>query len=450
MRQEKRIVFQSLSEKFQSTFRKLSGRGVLSENNIKEAVREIRMGLLSADIHVDVVRTFVDRVAEQAKGMDVLKSVTPYQQFIKVVHDELVQVMGGTSVGLDLGHKPPVVIMCVGQQGAGKTTTIAKLALELKKKQGRRPYLIPADTKRPAAVEQLHVLARQIDVEAYQTEAGDKPVDVVKRGVELASTRGYDVVLVDTAGRLHVDEELMTELQEMKRDVSPHHILLVVDSMTGQDAVKSTKQFHETLTLSGVIMTKLDGDARGGAALSVRQVTGCPIVYMGTGEKISDLEPFYPDRMASRILGMGDVVSLVEHVQDTIDVADAEKLAKQVSKSQFTLDDFLSQLKMMKKMGSMDKLLGMIPGVGQALKNVDTAEAEKEFKKKEAILSSMTAKERRFPKVLNGSRRKRIATGSGTDVSDVNRMMKEFESIAKMMGRMRTRGGLKNLIQLFK
>ncbi len=443
-------MFQSLSEKFQSTFRKLSGRGVLSENNIKEAVREIRMGLLAADIHVDVVRSFIDHVTEKAKGVEVLKSITPYQQFIKVVHDELVEVMGGSSVGLDLSFKPPVVIMCVGLQGAGKTTTIAKLALELSKRQGRRPYLIPADTKRPAAVEQLHVLARQINIEAYPTNAGDKPVDVVRRGVELASTRGYDVVLIDTAGRLHVDEELMAELQEMKRDVSPHHILLVVDSMTGQDAVQSTRRFHEALSLSGVIMTKLDGDARGGAALSVKQVTGCPIVFMGTGEKLSDIESFHPDRMASRILGMGDVVSLVEHVQDTIDVADAEKLAKQVAKNQFTLDDFLSQLKMMKKMGSMDKLLGLIPGIGQAIKNMDTEQAEREFKKKEAILSSMTLKERRFPKVLNGSRRKRIASGSGTDVSDVNRLMKEFETISKMMGRMRTRGGLKNLMQLFR
>lgn len=443
-------MFQSLSEKFQSTFRKLSGRGVLSENNIKEAVREIRMGLLAADIHVDVVRKFVDHVTEKAKGVEVLKSVTPYQQFIKVVHDELVEVMGGTSTELDLSFKPPVVILCVGLQGAGKTTTIAKLALELSKRKGRRPFLIPADTKRPAAVEQLHVLARQINIEAYPTKAGDRPVDVVRRGVEQASTRGYDVVLIDTAGRLHVDEELMEELQEMKRDVSPHHILLVVDSMTGQDAVQSTKRFHEALSLSGVVMTKLDGDARGGAALSVRQVTGCPIVYMGTGEKISDIEPFYPDRMASRILGMGDVVSLVEHVQDTIDVAEAEKFAKKVAKNQFTLDDFFSQLKMMKKMGSMDKLLGMIPGIGQAVKNMDTAHAEKEFKRKEAILSSMTLKERRSPKILNGSRRKRIALGSGTDVSDVNRLMKEFETIAKMMGRMRTRGGLKNLMQLFR
>lgn len=425
-------MLQSLRDAFEKTFEKLSGRGKLTEADVAAASREIRMALLSADVHFGVVKDFVDAVGAKAVGQRVLESIQPAQQFVKIVHDELVRVLGGTSAPFDFACAPPLVVMLVGLQGSGKTTTAARFALRCKQ-DGRRPLLIPADCQRPAAVEQLRTLAAQAGVDCWPTDAGDKAAKVVKAAMKHAEKIGYDTIVIDTAGRLHVDAEMMEEVRDIAKKAEPQRILYVADAMTGQDAVKSARAFDEAMPITGVVLTKLDGDARGGAALSIRTVTGKPILFCGTGERLSDLEPFHPDRMAGRILGKGDVVSLVEQVASKIDATEASDLSRSVLKKGLTLTDFLAQLKMVKRLGPLDKVLGMMPGMGGMLKDADPAVMERELKRKEAIVLAMTLQEREKPGVLNGSRRSRIAKGAGVQVSEVNRFLKEFEAMEKMM-----------------
>lgn len=438
-------MFQNITKEFQNVFRTLRGHGKLSEKNIESAIRQIRMSLLAADVNIGVVKDFISEVKTKAMGQEVLESLTPSQQFVKIVYDELIAVMGEASE-LSLAFRPPVIAVLVGLQGSGKTTTVAKLAKHLNGK-GKSCYLVPADLRRPAAVEQLTVLGRQLGIEVHPSKAGSDPVDVADDAVALATQRGFDVVLIDTAGRLHVDDELMDEVKKISSKVNAHHVIFVADAMTGQDAVKSAGAFSEALPLTGVILTKLDGDARGGAALSVKKVTGKPILYVGVGEKIDDLEPFIPERLASRILGMGDVLSLIETATKGVDQESAAGWAKKAFSNKLTLEDLKEQFGSIKKMGSMGKILGMLP-MAQSIKDkVDDAEVTKDLKRKEAIINSMTPRERRNPKILNGSRRKRIATGSGTQVSDVNRLLKEFESMQSMMKRFGS-GGLRNLMKM--
>lgn len=433
-------MFDALSDKLNATARKLRGYGKLRESNIEDALRDVRLSLLEADVHFRVVKEFIDAVKVRALGKEVLDSVTPSQQFIKIVHDELVAVLGGENPGLNLEVKPPVSILLVGLQGAGKTTTAGKLALRLKKEK-RRVYLVPADVQRPAAIEQLKTLGRQIDVDVYPTQPGDKPVKVAKRALKEAELQGYDTVIFDTAGRLAIDDKLMKELVAIRNEVDPAEILFVADSMTGQDAVKTADSFNQALDFSGVVLTKMDGDARGGAALSIKHITGKPIKFAGMGEKLSDLEPFHPDRVASRMLDMGDVVSLVEKAQQVVDVDDAQRMSERLAKNQFTMADFLSQLQMMKKFGSLESVLKMVPGSKKLLQSgEDLSAAESEMKKTEAIISSMTPKERNDHTLLNGSRRKRIARGSGTQVSDVNRVVKNYLDMKKMLARVKKMG----------
>ncbi|MEW6661256.1 MAG: signal recognition particle protein [Bacillota bacterium] len=425
-------AFSGLAEKLQETFRRLRGKGKISENDVAEAMREVRVALLEADVNFKVVKDFVARVRERAVGQEVLGSLTPGQQVVKIVYEELTQLMGGTQSKLAIASKPPTVVMLVGLQGAGKTTSVAKLANMLKK-QGRRPLLVAADIYRPAAIKQLQVLGQQSGLPVFAV--GDKmsPVNIVMAALEHAKINANDYMIIDTAGRLHINEELMEELRGIKKAVNTHEILLVVDAMTGQDAVNVAESFHKALGLDGVILTKLDGDTRGGAALSVRAVTGCPVKFVGMGEKVDALEPFFPDRMASRILGMGDVLSLIEKAQATIDAEKAKELEKKLRQQQFTLEDFLLQLQQVKSMGSLDEILRMVPGLGGArqLKNMQVD--EKELIKTEAIIQSMTPQERRNPDILNGSRKRRIALGSGTKVQDVNRLIKQFEEARKLM-----------------
>lgn len=436
-------MFQNITKEFQGVFRTLRGRGKLSEKNIEDAIRKIRVSLLAADVNTRVVKEFIQEIKGKVLGSRVLGSLTPDQQFIKIVNEELVALMG-SATELDFACRPPVVIMCVGLQGSGKTTTVAKLARHITAK-GKRCYLVPADLVRPAAVKQLTVLGRSLNIDVHPSEAGSDPVSVAKQALAHATKFGYDVVLVDTAGRLHVDEVLMDEVQKVAKAINAYHTLFVADAMTGQDAVKSAKAFADALPLTGIILTKLDGDARGGAALSIRKVTNKPILFVGVGEKIEALEPFMPDRMASRILGMGDVLSLIESATDNIDEEDAKRWSKNAFGNKLTLEDLRDQFRSIKKMGSMGKIMGMLP-MGQAIKEkLNDADMDKEIKRKEAIINSMTPKERRNPKILNGSRRKRIALGSGSDVSDVNRLLKEFESMQKMM-KMAKKGGMKNML----
>jgi len=429
-------MFDDLSEKFDHTIRKLRGVGKITERNIEEAVRDVRLALLEADVQFQVVKDFTDRVRSQALGQAVLASLTPEQQFIKIVNAELTTLMGASARPLDLSATPPVAIMLVGLHGSGKTTTIAKLARYLKTEHGRSPYLVAADVYRPAAIEQLVTLGKQIDCPVHASHAGADPVTLSREALTFAKNQGHDVVLIDTAGRLHIDDELMDELQRMKAATHPHHILLVVDAMTGQDAVNVAGGFHSRLALTGVILTKLDGDARGGAALSVRAVTGAPVILAGTGEKLDALELFYPDRMARRILGMGDVLTLVEKAERAYDAKQAVALQRKLRRNEFTLEDFRDQLHTLRKMGSMGDLLAMIPGMKKFTRGLDMGSAEAELKHVEAIIGSMTAEERRNHLVLNGSRRKRIALGSGTSVAEVNRFLKQFVQMKKMMKQM--------------
>ncbi|MBO8167797.1 MAG: signal recognition particle protein [Thermoanaerobacteraceae bacterium] len=425
-------LFAGLAEKLQGTFQKLKGKGKLSEADVKKAMREVRLALLEADVNYKVVKDFVSKVQERAVGQEVLKSLTPAQQVIKIVNEELTNLMGGEQSKIKIASKPPTVIMLVGLQGAGKTTTAGKLANVLRK-QGRRPLLVAGDIYRPAAIKQLQVLGEQLDLPVFSLGDKQSPVNIARAAVEHAKNHGNDMVIIDTAGRLHVDEELMQELSDIKENVEPDEILLVVDAMTGQDAVNVAQTFNEQLGLTGVILTKLDGDTRGGAALSVKAVTGCPIKYAGVGEKLDALEPFHPDRMAGRILGMGDVLSLIEKAQDSFDEEKAKQLEKKIRQQQFTLEDFLEQLQQMKSLGPMEEILSLLPGMGNVkqLKNLQVD--EKELVRTEAIIQSMTPEERRRPEIINGSRKKRIAAGSGTRVQDVNKLLKQFNQAKKLM-----------------
>lgn len=425
------MAFEGLSDRLQEIFKKLRGKGKISEEDIKVAMREVRMALLEADVNFKVVKDFISKVRERAVGQEVLQSLTPGQQIIKIVHDEMTELMGGSESKLLFSSHPPTVIMTVGLQGAGKTTTVAKLARNLLK-SGRRPLLAACDIYRPAAIKQLQVLGEQVGVPVFSMGQGN-PVNIAKGALEYSKTNNRDVIILDTAGRLHINEELMDELVQIKAAVSPEEILLVVDAMTGQDAVNIAESFNEQLGLTGIILTKLDGDTRGGAALSVKAVTGCPIKFVGAGEKIDALETFFPERMASRILGMGDILSLVEKAQSTFDAKQAKEMERKIRSQEFTLEDFMEQMQQVKSMGPLEDLIGMIPGMGKQLKGMKGEVNEKELLHIEAIIKSMTTTERRDPAMLNGSRKKRIARGSGTRVQDVNRLLKQFEESKKLM-----------------
>ncbi len=434
-------MFDALGDKLELVFKRLRGHGKITERHMTEALREVRMALLEADVALPVVQKFTESIREQALGQEVLRSLTPEQHLLKFIHQELIRTMGERAETVDLGVPPPVAIMLVGLQGSGKTTSAAKLARYLKTERGRRPYLVPADVYRPAAIEQLTTLGKQLDVPVHPSATSTSPVDLAKAGVTAARASGQDTVIIDTAGRLHIDEELMAELVAMKSAIAPKYVFLVADAMTGQDAVNVAQGFHERLQIDGVILTKLAGDARGGAALSVRAVTGAPIFFVGMGEKLDALEPFHPDRMASRILGQGDVLSLIEKVEKAYDQKQAEALEKKLRKNEFTLEDFRDQLQMVKKLGSMGDLLGMIPGMKKIAGKLDPGVADHELKRIEAIINSMTKEERRNDAILNGSRRKRIALGSGTSVADVNKFLKQYAQTKKMMKKLTKMGG---------
>ena len=422
-------MFGELVDKFDGIFKKLRGAGKLTEKNIRDSLREVRRALLEADVNYKVVKDFIKSVEDKAVGEEVLKSIEPGQQIVKVVHDELVQVLGEKAIPLAPMDKAPTVYMLCGLQGSGKTTLAGKLALQAKRKN-KKPLLVAADIYRPAAVKQLKVLGESIKAEVFSLD-GKKPPEICLEARKYAQKNFIDLVILDTAGRLHIDEELMVELDQIKAKVEPDEMLLVADSMTGQDAVNLAEQFHQRLNLTGVVLTKMDGDARGGAAISIRKVTGCPIKMVSIGEKLSDLEPFHPDRMASRILGMGDIVTLVEKAQSTIDLEQAEKLEKKLRKNAFTLEDFYDQMQQLKKMGPLESLLGMIPGLGKALKGVQID--EKGMRKVEAIIQSMTPYERQNPGAIDGSRKSRIAAGSGNSIQNVNLLLKQFFAMQKMI-----------------
>jgi signal recognition particle subunit SRP54 len=434
------MMFESLSGRLGDVFDRLRRRGALNEGDVEAALREIRIALLEADVALPVVKEFVGKVKEKAIGQEVLRSVTPAQMVVKIVHDHLVETLsGGEAPGeaaLNLRANPPVVLMMIGLQGSGKTTTAGKLALRLRTRERKKVLLASLDVARPAAQEQLAVLARQAQVASLPIVAGEKPVAIAKRALETARREGYDVVILDTAGRLHVNEELMLEVAAVRDAASPHESLLVVDAMTGQDAVNVAKAFADRIGVTGVVMTRVDGDARGGAALSMRAITGRPIKFVGVGEKLDALEPFHPERIAGRILGMGDVVSLVEKAAETVDREEAEKLAAKMQKGSFDLDDLAAQLRQLKKMGGMGGIMGMLPGIGKIKKQLDEAKIDESIlKRQEAIISSMTRAERKNPKLLNASRRRRIAAGSGTTVQEVNRLLKQHQDMADMMKR---------------
>ncbi len=425
------MAFEGLSDRLQDIFKKLRGKGKISEDDVRLAMREVRLALLEADVNFKVVKDFISKVSTRAVGQEVLASLTPGQQIIKIVHDEMTTLMGGVESKLVLSSRTPTVIMAVGLQGAGKTTTVAKLSKTLIK-QGRRPLMVACDIYRPAAIKQLQVLGEQTTVPVFSMGQND-PVNIARGSIEHARANNRDVVILDTAGRLHINEQLMEELANIKAAVNPDEILLVVDAMTGQDAVNVAESFHEQLGLTGVVLTKLDGDTRGGAALSVKAVTGCPIKLVGMGEKLDALETFFPERMASRILGMGDILSLVEKAQANIDQKKAREMERKIRSQEFTLQDFLEQMQQVRSMGPLDELLGMIPGVGKQIKSMKGDFDEKEVLRIEAIIQSMTARERANPSIINGSRKKRIAQGSGSRVQDVNRLLKQFEESRKLM-----------------
>ncbi len=425
-------MFQNLSDRLNEIFKRLRGHGRLTEDNITESLREVRLALLEADVNFKVVRAFLERVRQRAIGRDVLESLSPGQQVVKVVYEELTALMGGAANPLRTAGQPPTVLMLVGLQGSGKTTTAGKLA-GLMREKGRRPLLVAADLQRPAAQEQLATLGKTLGVEVYRNAGAATAVAVCREAVSQARSRLLDPVILDTAGRLHIDEPLMQELRAIKGEVRPTEILMVLDAMTGQDAVNSAGTFHQALELTGTILTKLDGDTRGGAALSIREVTGTPIKFIGVGEKLDALEVFHPDRMASRILGMGDVLSLVERAEQAFDAKQAVTLEKKLKAQSFTLEDFREQLRQIRGMGPLDQLMGMIPGLSRLKGLPDTTAQERELKRVEAIIDSMTPGERQRPEILNGSRRKRIAAGSGSSVADVNRLLKQFSDMQKMM-----------------
>ncbi len=433
------MIFESLSDRLQETFKKLRGHGKLTEDDVNDAMREVRMALLEADVNFKVVKQFIKTVKERAIGQDILETLTPAQVVIKIVDEELTNLMGGTQSRINMSPNPPTIIMMVGLQGAGKTTSAGKLGLALKK-QGKHPLLVACDIYRPAAIKQLQVVGKQLELPVFAMETGTDAVTIAKSSIDYSQSHANDVIIIDTAGRLQIDEKLMQELRDIKGEVRPHEILLVVDAMTGQESVNVAQSFNESLGLDGVVMTKLDGDARGGAALSVKAVTNVPIKFVGLGEKLEALQPFHPDRMASRILGMGDVLSLVEKAQQTFDMEEARKMEKKLRKDEFTLDDFLNQMQQVKKLGSLESILGMIPGMGGLKKQLEGQNLDldgKEMRQIEAIIKSMTPQERADIGLVNGSRRKRIALGSGTRVQDVNKLLKQFGEMKKMMKKMK-------------
>jgi signal recognition particle subunit SRP54 len=436
-------MLESLSDKFEAIFKKLRGEARIRESHLDETLREVRVALLEADVNVEVVKQFTEAVRGQSLGEDVLQSLTPGQQIIKIVHRELIRLMGEDSRGLDLSAAPPVPVMLVGLQGSGKTTTVAKLARYLKLEKKRSPYLVPADVRRPAAIEQLRLLGEQVGCAVHPSRADQNPVAICREALVAARNQGYDVCLFDTAGRLHVDEDLMQELADIRAAVSPHEIVLVADAMTGQDAVNVARGFHERLEITGVILSKMEGDARGGAALSIRAISGAPILFLGVGEKLDALEPFHAERLASRVLGMGDVLSLIERAEKVFDQKQAEQLEKKLRRDEFSLEDFRDQLRAMKKMGSVGELLGMIPGLGKMARGVDTGKAEKDLARVEAIINSMTRQERHNPNLLNARRRQRVALGSGTSVADINRFLKQYAQMKKMTKKLS--GGMRGL-----
>jgi signal recognition particle subunit SRP54 len=441
-------MFESLSDRLQNAFKKISAKGIVREADVDIALKEVRMALLEADVNFTVVKNFVARIRERAIGAEVLQSLTPDQQVIKIVHDELLNLLGEPAP-LDLDGPSPHVIMMVGLQGTGKTTMSAKLALYLRK-NGQRPLLVAADTRRPAAITQLQTLGKQLDIPVYSE--GDKvpPPDICAHAVQNAKDKAYSVVILDTSGRLHIDDELMKELEQVKARTKPQEVLLTVDAMTGQDAVRSADEFNKRTPLTGLLLTKVDGDARGGAALSIRTITHVPIKFMGTGEKPDALEPFYPDRLASRILGMGDVLTLIEKAQENLDMETAQEMGARMLEGQFDLDDFLKQMKQIKKMGSLTNLLGMVPGLNKIKNEVDEDELNSQLKFTEAIISSMTLDERHNPRLLNASRKRRIATGSGTSVQDVNQLIHQFREMQKMMAQFKGPRGMNNLMNMFR
>ena len=447
------MAFESLSQKIQGAFKKLSGRGKLTEADVKEAMRDVRLALLEADVNYALVKDFVKRVTERAVGSEILQSLTPGQQVIKIVNEELTALMGGTNAKLTHSPSVPTIYMMCGLQGAGKTTMCGKLGKLISKQEGKRPLLVACDVYRPAAIKQLQIVGSQAGVQVFEKGQGN-PVEIAKAAVDHAKYYGFDPVIIDTAGRLHIDEKLMQELKDIKATVKPQEILLVVDAMTGQDAVTVADTFNKQLEIDGVILTKLDGDTRGGAAISVKAITGKPIKFSGIGEKLTDIEPFHPDRMASRILGMGDVLSLIEKAQDVIDEKAAEELEKNIRLQQFTLDDYLAQLNQIKKLGSVSDLLKMVPGVGSKLANVEIDEDKfaKEQARTSAIILSMTKAERRHPDILNASRRRRIAAGSGTTVQQVNLLIKQYDQMKDMMKQLngKGKGKLKGMMRQFK
>ncbi len=423
-------MFEEITQKFELLFKKIRGQARITESNIAEAMREVKRVLLEADVNYKVVKEFTEKVQQRAIGQEVLRSITPGQMLIKIIYDELVKLMGSTRSDIKFSTVPPTVIMVVGLQGSGKTTFCAKLANYFKHK-GRHPLLVAGDIHRPAAIEQLKQLGEQIQVPVFSIDSNAEAVQIAVNSIGFAKKNHRDVVIIDTAGRMHIDEEMMREVEKIKEAVKPHEILFVVDSMTGQEAVEVAKEFNDRLNFDGVVLTKLDGDARGGAALSIKAVVNKPIKFVSVGEKLDALEPFYPDRMASRILGMGDIVTLVEKAQKQVDEEKAKKLEEKLKKNQFTLEDFRDQIREIRKMGPLKEILSMIPGVGSSLRNVDID--EKELVKIEAIINSMTPEERRKPQIINASRRRRIAMGSGTTIQDVNRLLKQFEEMQKLL-----------------
>ncbi len=427
-------MFESLSEKLDKVFEKIKGKGILSEDIIKEVLKEIRLVLLEADVNYKVTKTFINYVKERALGQEVLKSLTPSQQLIKIVKEEMEKIIGGEEDNsLNLNKKPPIVFMLVGLQGSGKTTTAGKIANFLRNKYKKSPLLVPADVYRPAAIKQLEKISKELNISCYPSKSTDNPVNIAKNSIDFAIKNSCDTILIDTAGRLHIDEKLMNELVQIKKSVSPAEILFVADSMTGQEAVNIAKEFDEKLDITGIVLTKLDGDARGGAALSIRAITGKPIKLIGKGEKLSDIEEFHADRMVSRILGMGDVLTLIEKATSSIDEEDIAELEQRLKKNIFTFDDYKKQLQQIKKLGSLDSILGMIPGLSKLKQMKNMKIDDKEFIKQEAIINSMTRLERRKPEIINGSRRRRIAKGSGTSVQEVNKLMKNYFSMRDML-----------------
>jgi len=439
-------MLEGLSERLEAAFQKFKEKGKLSADDIKKGLREIRLALLEADVNYKVVKDFISRVENRALSSEVIESLTPFQQIVKIVYEELVQTLGGEAKGLDLGGAKPAKILLAGLQGSGKTTTAAKLARFLKKK-GHRPLLVSADIYRPAAIEQLKVLAQKVDVPFYEARPGEKPVEIVKNAIEMAKENGRDVVIIDTAGRLHIDEDLMQELIELKKTFNPSEVLLVADAMMGQDSVNVAKTFNEKVGITGIILTKIEGDARGGAALSIKEVTGCPIKFLGVGEKLDALEVFYPERLAGRILGMGDILTLIEKAQEALDLKKAKELEKKIKKLEFDLEDLRDQLRQIRKLGSVKEILEFLPGIGRKLNEIEFD--EKELIKMEAIINSMTKEERRNPRIINASRKRRIALGSGTTVQDVNKLLRSYEEMLKLLKQMRSHGKFQRMMRKF-